>query len=161
MLAHRVEHVRAAPYAKRSLVRLPVAIGAEKSFAGAAMPSTEWARHWRRALHPIDASAAQLRHEDDYLVYNYNRFQACRFGLEGTIVDPKTNESRSLREDILASLRRLEPHAAALASQAALDDLYAAATSGGNDATFLRREFASEGSVSGMVDAAVHRFRGQ
>ena len=27
--------------------------------------------------------------EDDYLVYNYNRFQACRFGLDGTIVHPQ------------------------------------------------------------------------
>ncbi|RPI43540.1 MAG: glutamate--cysteine ligase [Betaproteobacteria bacterium] len=98
--------------------------------------------------------------EDDYLVYNYNRFQACRFGLDGTMVDPKSNESRSLREDILATLRRLEPHAAALASQAALDELYGAAASEGNHATFLRRQFATEGSVAGMVDAAVRRFRG-
>jgi carboxylate-amine ligase len=28
--------------------------------------------------------------EDDYLVYNYNRFQACRFGLDGTLVHPQT-----------------------------------------------------------------------
>ncbi len=26
--------------------------------------------------------------EDDYLVYTFNRFQACRFGLEGVYVDP-------------------------------------------------------------------------
>jgi glutamate---cysteine ligase / carboxylate-amine ligase len=98
--------------------------------------------------------------EDDYLVYNYNRFQACRFGLEGSMVDPKSNENRSLREDILASLRRVESHAAAIASQAALDELYAAATSAGNHANFLRRQFANEGGVPGMVDAAVRCFRG-
>ncbi|MBI1834984.1 MAG: glutamate--cysteine ligase, partial [Burkholderiales bacterium] len=45
--------------------------------------------------------------EDDYLVYNYNRFQACRFGLDGTLVHPKTYESMSLREDILTTLRKL------------------------------------------------------
>src|SRR5437764_5848146 len=28
--------------------------------------------------------------EDDYLVYNYNRFQASRFGLDGVITHPKT-----------------------------------------------------------------------
>ncbi|WP_412755677.1 glutamate-cysteine ligase family protein, partial [Legionella longbeachae] len=43
--------------------------------------------------------------EDDYLVYNYNRFQACRFGLEGTIIHPKTYEPILLREDILTTLR--------------------------------------------------------
>ncbi|PKO57633.1 MAG: glutamate--cysteine ligase, partial [Betaproteobacteria bacterium HGW-Betaproteobacteria-18] len=51
--------------------------------------------------------------EDGYLVYNYNRFQACRFGLDGTIVDPRNYESLSLREDILTTLRHLAPHAKA------------------------------------------------
>ena len=48
--------------------------------------------------------------EDDYLVYNYNRFQACRFGLDGTLVHPQRHEQVLLRDDILATLRRLEPH---------------------------------------------------
>jgi carboxylate-amine ligase len=39
--------------------------------------------------------------EDDYLVYNYNRFQACRFGLDGTIVHPKSYEQMPLRKDTL------------------------------------------------------------
>ncbi|MFA6441987.1 MAG: YbdK family carboxylate-amine ligase [Sterolibacterium sp.] len=97
--------------------------------------------------------------EDDYLVYNYNRFQACRFGLDGTIVHPKSNESLSLREDILATLRRLEPHAAALGGQAALDELYGVAASEGNHAGFLRSQYANEGGIEGVVDAAVRRFR--
>ena len=55
--------------------------------------------------------------EDDYLVYNYNRFQACRFGLDGNVVHPKTYESMSLREDILATIRQLEPHSETLESR--------------------------------------------
>ena len=97
--------------------------------------------------------------EDDYLVYNYNRFQACRFGLDGILVHPKNNESLSLREDILSTLRRLEPHAAALGSQAALDDLQLEVAGVGNHASHLRREFAEAGGVQGMVDAAVRMFR--
>lgn len=97
--------------------------------------------------------------EDDYLVYNYNRFQACRFGLDGVIVHPKDNESLSLREDILATMRRLEPHAAALDSQSALTELQLEVASEGNHASFLRRQFAQEGGVNGMVDAAVRIFR--
>ena len=99
--------------------------------------------------------------EDDYLVYNYNRFQACRFGLDGVLVHPKTNESLPLREDILATLRRLEPHAAALESRAALDELYRVAAGEGNHAGFLRRQHAEEGGVEGVVDAAVRCFREQ
>jgi len=97
--------------------------------------------------------------EDDYLVYNYNRFQACRFGLDGVLVHPKSSESVSLREDILATLRRLEPHAAALGSQAALDELQREVAYGGNHASLLRLQFAKEGGVPGMVEAAVRIFR--
>ncbi|KQW43555.1 MULTISPECIES: YbdK family carboxylate-amine ligase [unclassified Roseateles] len=96
--------------------------------------------------------------EDDYLVYNYNRFQACRFGLDGTIVHPKGYETLSLREDILATLRHLEPHADRLGSRAALDHLYRA-THEGSDANYLRQQHAERGSPEGMVDAALMRFR--
>ncbi|HEY0858767.1 MAG TPA: YbdK family carboxylate-amine ligase [Albitalea sp.] len=97
--------------------------------------------------------------EDDYLVYNYNRFQACRFGLEGAIVHPKSYESTSLREDILATLRRIEPQAQACGSLAAIEHLRAV-THEGSDASFLRRQYQERGSSEGMVDAAIARFRG-
>lgn len=96
--------------------------------------------------------------EDDYLVYNYNRFQACRFGLDGTIVHPKDHESRSIREDVLTTLRKMEPYAEKLGSLAALEDLYRT-THTGSDATILRNEYASSGSTEGMVDAAIRLFR--
>jgi carboxylate-amine ligase len=96
--------------------------------------------------------------EDDYLVYNYNRFQACRFGLDGTLVHPQTHEQMSLREDIMTTLRRLEPHAQELGSTAALDSLYRESHVG-SDATFLRQAFEAEGSREAIVDAALRRFR--
>jgi len=96
--------------------------------------------------------------EDDYLVYNYNRFQACRFGLDGTLVHPKSHETLLLREDILTTLRHLEPHAEALGSVAALEHLYPV-ISEGSDASYLRREYAGSGSLEGVVDAALERFR--
>ena len=36
--------------------------------------------------------------EDDYLVYGYNRFQACRFGMDAVYVDPATGGHMPLRE---------------------------------------------------------------
>jgi carboxylate-amine ligase len=96
--------------------------------------------------------------EDDYLVYNYNRFQACRFGLDGTIVHPKTHETKSIREDILTTLRMMQPYAEELNSVAALEHLYQA-THTGSDAHFLREEYEARGSTEGMVDAAIRRFR--
>lgn len=97
--------------------------------------------------------------EDDYLVYNYNRFQACRFGLDGFLIHPHSNESLSLREDILATLRRLTPHAVALGSEAALDELQFAASYGGNHSRLLRQTYAREGSPQSMVEIAMSQFR--
>ena len=97
--------------------------------------------------------------EDDYLVYNYNRFQACRFGLDGVLVAPKSNECISLREDILATLRRLTPIASSLGSLAAFDELYAVAADAGNHASYLRRQYAEKGGAAGMVDSAIRSFR--
>ncbi|MEH6434702.1 YbdK family carboxylate-amine ligase [Massilia sp. DD77] len=98
--------------------------------------------------------------EDDYLVYNYNRFQACRFGLDGTVTLPKTYDNVSLREDILATLEKMVPHAEALGSMDALAHLAAAAREG-SDAMWLRRYYERDGSVEAMVNAAIGRFRGE
>ncbi|HVK95036.1 MAG TPA: YbdK family carboxylate-amine ligase [Noviherbaspirillum sp.] len=96
--------------------------------------------------------------EDDYLVYNYNRFQACRFGFDGSIVHPKSHETLSIREDILTTLRKMEPYAEKLGGLPALEHLYQA-THVGNDAHYLRHEYAASGSTEGMVNAAIQRFR--
>lgn len=98
--------------------------------------------------------------EDDYLVYNYNRFQACRFGLEGTMTHPKSYDNVSIREDILATLRKMEPYAEQLGSVDGLRHL-AAAAAGGSDAALLRQQYERQGSVEGMVHAAINWFRGE
>ena len=76
--------------------------------------------------------------EEDYLPYTFNRFQACRFGLDGTFVDPVTGEHRRLREDIETTLRALETHAADLQAEGALAYLRAELAGIGNDAAWLR-----------------------
>lgn len=96
--------------------------------------------------------------ESDYLVYNYNRFQACRFGLDGTIVHPKSYEALPLREDILTTLRKIGPHAEACGAMPAIDHLYDTVKTG-SDASLLRREFDESGSAEGMVNAAIRVFR--
>lgn len=98
--------------------------------------------------------------EDDYLVYNYNRFQACRFGLDGAIVHPKSYEQIPLREDILSTIRRIESQADTLGCVAALEHIYQTAHKG-SDASYLRREYEERGSVEGIVDSALQRFRNE
>ncbi len=97
--------------------------------------------------------------EDDYLVYTYNRFQACRFGLDGTMVNPRTREQVSIRDDILSTLDRIAPHADALGAQAALKEIEGTAARDGNHASLLRKCYADSGSVQGVVQAAVEKLR--
>jgi glutamate---cysteine ligase / carboxylate-amine ligase len=97
--------------------------------------------------------------DSDYLVYNYNRFQACRFGLDGTLVHPKTYEARTVREDILQTLDKIGDEARRRGGGAAIDYLKAAATQG-THAALLRRQVQETGSAEGMVSAALDLFRG-
>ena len=97
--------------------------------------------------------------EDDYLVYTFNRFQACRFGLDGEIVDPKTKERHRLRDDILRTLARVDEHALDLqaldASNLIRESLFA-----GNDAQWLRSQRGDGRPLSAVVEAAAQRWMG-
>ena len=97
--------------------------------------------------------------EDDYLVYTYNRFQACRFGLEGTYVDPATSEQFGLREHILLTMQRLQNHAPE-GSKAALQELRKTVNDGMNDARRLRDAYASAQQLPEVVRQSALRFRG-
>ena len=61
--------------------------------------------------------------EDDYLVYTFNRFEACRFGLAGNCINPQTSERKTISEDILETLDLIAPHAEALGSGNALAEI--------------------------------------
>ncbi len=97
--------------------------------------------------------------EDDYLVYTFNRFQACRFGLNGDIVDPKTKQRHKLRDDILRTLSRVDEHAIDLnaleASRLIRDSLF-----DGNDASALRKLYESGEPLPGVVESAARRWMG-
>ena len=97
--------------------------------------------------------------EDDYLVYTFNRFQACRFGLDGEIVDPKSKERIKLRDDILRTLARIDEHALDLraldASNLLRDSLFA-----GNDAAGLRQQRRVGLPLPAVVEWATERWMG-
>lgn len=98
--------------------------------------------------------------EDDYLPYTFNRFQACRFGLDGIFVDPKTGEHRSLREDILQTLGALDRHAEALRAEGALAFVRRELAGRGNDASWIRATHAREGLLAEVVRQQTLRWAG-
>ena len=99
--------------------------------------------------------------EDDYLPYTFNRFQACRFGLDATFVDPKTGEHRSLRDDIEATFVALEVHAMELEAEGAIALLRAELAGPGNDASWIRDAFRRERLLPEVVRQQCRRWAGQ
>lgn len=97
--------------------------------------------------------------EDDYLVYTYNRFQACRFGLDAIYVDPASGEHLPLKEHILQTLTRLERHATASGAIAALELLRHSTEQGQNDARWLRERHAHEHLLAEVTRQAGQQFR--
>ena len=101
--------------------------------------------HYAFTRRPLPASP------DVYLVYKYNRFQACRYGLAATYVDAYTQQLRPLQRDILDTFELLRPHAAKLGAGEALDVLRADARAGRSDAQWLRETYHELGSLNDVA----------
>jgi carboxylate-amine ligase len=86
-----------------------------------------------------------------YRVYGYNRFQACRFGFEATLIDPYTREQRRLADDLLATLERVAPDAEAVGTKEALTQLAEATRAADNGSGWLRARYGETHSLNDMV----------
>ena len=89
--------------------------------------------------------AEGLRH-----VARYNKFQACRFGIDGQRSDPSARCQRPLREHIEELLDRLQEDATALGCESWLARLYPATS----DADWLRTQLAATGNLHDAVRTA-------
>ncbi|WP_407692508.1 YbdK family carboxylate-amine ligase [Ramlibacter aquaticus] len=98
--------------------------------------------------------------EDDYMVYTYNRFQACRFGLEAAYVDPASGAHRPLREHLLETLRSLKPYAQSLGAAYGVQMLAEDVEHGTNDARWLRERQQRERLLAEVVRQAAMKLRG-
>ena len=99
--------------------------------------------------------------EDDYLVYTYNRFQACRFGLDAVYVDPATGSHMPLRDHILLTMGQIEGHAASVGATPALGLLRRSVEQADNDARWLRERQGEERLLAEVIRQAAKRFRGE
>jgi carboxylate-amine ligase len=98
--------------------------------------------------------------ERDYEVYRTNRFMACRFGLDGTCVNPQTGQSATIRSDILATLDAIASHAQALGAAEGLDIIRRSVVSGLSDAMWLRRIYGAHDSLHEVVRQQCRVWRG-
>ncbi|AMO23403.1 YbdK family carboxylate-amine ligase [Ramlibacter solisilvae] len=97
--------------------------------------------------------------EDDYMVYTYNRFQACRFGLDAVYVDPVSGQHMPLREHIGLTLRQVMPHARRVGAAYGVQMLWEDAEHGTNDARWLREKQGRERLLAEVVRQGALRFR--
>ena len=93
-----------------------------------------------------------------YLVNSFNRFEACRYGLRGTMVDPYVSLKTGIGEDILDTLGRIAPHAQRLGCGPLIEELAAGVRIGESDAAWLRRRHAARGSLADVVRDACARW---
>jgi carboxylate-amine ligase len=89
--------------------------------------------------------------QDVYRVYSFNRFTACRYGMQAGFIDAYTRSRRLLKEDIAETLDALVPHALALGSGAALAEIGASLGSRQNDSGWLRDTFRQTKSLNDVV----------
>lgn len=82
-----------------------------------------------------------------YLVYSYNRFQACRYGAEARIIDAASQKQGSLREDILESGRRVARYAVGAGAGAVVQRLTEDTGPAAGDAAWLRQAFRERTSL--------------
>ena len=97
--------------------------------------------------------------DDLYLTYTYNRFQACRFGIDGLIIDPATREHVTIHEDIVATCEKLAVDAQELQSSAALDQVARWARERVNDARWMREQYAETESLADLMWKQSQYFR--
>jgi glutamate---cysteine ligase / carboxylate-amine ligase len=108
----------------------------------------EYARALARYLweeRPLEPSA------DVYRVYGYNRFLACRFGLEAEVIDPYERRKRLLSEEIGYTLGLVGRYASDEAGAGALLQLRDTATARRGDSVLLRERMAQSRSLSDVV----------
>ncbi len=89
--------------------------------------------------------------QDTYLTYSYNRFQACRFGLNGALINPISGTQSSIREDILQTFELLADVADALGTSEAITLLRNRVETAQTDADWLRAGYEKCGSLNDVV----------
>ncbi|HDX5341514.1 TPA: glutamate--cysteine ligase [Citrobacter sedlakii] len=101
--------------------------------------------HWLLTERPFK------HQERDYLLYKFNRFQACRYGLDGILTEVHTGDHHKLSEDTLRLLEKVAPSADKVGAGSAIEALTRQVRNGGSEAQKMREFVADGGSLIGLV----------
>ncbi|HEX9183488.1 MAG TPA: YbdK family carboxylate-amine ligase [Burkholderiales bacterium] len=111
------------------------------------------------------ALAAWLLHEHPrapdtavYQVNSFNRFEAARYGLRGTLIDPFAGRKKPLAEDILDAIAEAMPYGERFGCAAELVALAAEVRAFHSDADWLRAQRGAGGALGDVVRKAAERW---
>jgi carboxylate-amine ligase len=93
-----------------------------------------------------------------YLVNSFNRFEACRYGLKGELVEPYESRRKNIGDDILETLSTVMPHAARLGAAEALEALVESVRAGASDADWQRARRGKGGALADVVRDSAARW---
>ncbi len=89
---------------------------------------------------------------DLYHLYIYNRFLACRYGLEGSFIDPFTFQNKSIADDILETIKTIQNNTDSLHNTDLISQLNDDVINKKNDTVLLRQIKKQVGSLAKMVN---------
>lgn len=95
-----------------------------------------------------------------YLVNAYNRFEACRYGFQGEMIEPYAARKKRIGEDILETIALVMPHAARFGAGEALGALAEVVRHGRSDADWLRAHRGKTGALGDVVRESAARWAG-
>jgi len=95
-----------------------------------------------------------------YLVNAYNRFEACRYGFDGEMVEPYAARKKRIGDDILETIGMLRPHAERLGAEQALSELAEVVRHGRSDADRLRVFRERTGALEDVVRESAETWAG-
>lgn len=146
--------IRPSPHFGTVEVRVmdtPLTLGLAVNMAGLIQATA----HWLLTERPFKYQ------ERDDLLYKFNRFQACRFGLEGIFTDVNTGDRYRLADDALRLLDNAAASADKVGAASAIDALRLQVQNGGDEAQRMRDFVADGGSLSGLVKKHCEIWAGQ
>lgn len=89
---------------------------------------------------------------DLYYLYNYNRFQASRYGFFGKLIDAYTSQSVLIADDIIDTIKKIERAANQLNTMPYISQLMEDVINKKNDATLLRQIHKQVNSLPKVVE---------
>ncbi|MDX1836353.1 glutamate--cysteine ligase [Legionella taurinensis] len=95
---------------------------------------------------------------DLYYLYNYNRFQASRYGYEGEFIHPDSQTKLVIRDDILHTWENIQDVADELNSREAIERLLEGVKTNQSDALYLRDIYKEKGTYPQVVAAQCQRW---